>query len=196
MSVRRFRTRHAPNNQRDSRGKQREHVDPGVDSRLYRYAMQTKKRAGYRIGELGALTGASVDTVRYYERVGLLAQPERTAAGYRIYGEADRGRLRFIRRAKLLGLTLEEIRSLIETAGNGDCGPLRNEVLALLDEKIAECEHQLIEVKALRQDLVAQHRRVAGAGCDCSAFPETCACLPSGAVEHSGKGGELHGRGH
>lgn len=169
-------------------------LDTGVYSGVYRCAMETERPAGYRIGELGALTGASVDTVRYYERVGLRPQPKRTAAGYRFYGEADRGRLLFIRRAKLLGLTLEEIRGLIETAGMGDCGRLRDEVLSLLDEKIAERERQLVEVKALRQSLVAQHRLVAGTGCDCSAFPDSCGCLPSRAGEHPGKGGELHGR--
>jgi DNA-binding transcriptional MerR regulator len=66
------------------------------------------------IGGLAAELGVSNDTVRYYERRGLLPEPERTGAGYRLYGDEDRWRLAFILRAKHLGFTLREIVGLLE----------------------------------------------------------------------------------
>ena len=72
-----------------------------------------------RIGELAARAGASADTVRYYERLRLLGPPARSESGYRLYSAVELGRLRFIRRAKRLGLSLEEIRSLLGVAEEG-----------------------------------------------------------------------------
>lgn len=66
-----------------------------------------------RIGELASRTGCNLETVRYYERIGLLAPPPRSAAGYRSYGRIDADRLRFIVRSRGLGFSLEEIRSLL-----------------------------------------------------------------------------------
>ena len=66
-----------------------------------------------KIGELARAAGVPIDTVRYYERQGLLPLPARTASGYRQYGHDDAARLRFVRRAKALGFTLEEIRELL-----------------------------------------------------------------------------------
>lgn len=66
------------------------------------------------IGGLAAELGVSIDTVRYYERRGLLPEPERTGAGYRLYGDEDRWRLAFILRAKHLGFTLRESVGLLE----------------------------------------------------------------------------------
>lgn len=66
------------------------------------------------IGGLAHELGVSVDTVRYYERRGLLPEPERTDAGYRLYGDEDRWRLAFILRAKHLGFTLREIVGLLD----------------------------------------------------------------------------------
>jgi DNA-binding transcriptional MerR regulator len=65
------------------------------------------------IGQLAKAAGVHVETVRYYERRGLLAEPPRTAAGYRQYGEADVWRLEFIGRAKRLGFTLAEIADVL-----------------------------------------------------------------------------------
>ena len=66
---------------------------------------------GLRIGELSERCGVSPDTVRFYEREGLLPRPRRTASRYRVCDEEDEGRLRFIRRAQALGLTLDDIRA-------------------------------------------------------------------------------------
>jgi len=67
------------------------------------------RNAGIQIGELARRSGCNVETVRYYERIGLLPTPARTAGGYRLYETADVRRLMFARRARELGFTLEEV---------------------------------------------------------------------------------------
>jgi MerR family copper efflux transcriptional regulator len=69
------------------------------------------------IGRLADEVGVSIDTVRFYEKRGLLPQPARTAGGYRAYSPEDTWRLRFILRAKELGFTLREIRELLDGGG-------------------------------------------------------------------------------
>src|SRR5215204_6490558 len=69
-----------------------------------------------KIGEVARQTWLSIKTIRYYESRGLLEKPPRTEGGYRLYGPEEVARLRFVQRAKLLGLTLEEIRELVELA--------------------------------------------------------------------------------
>jgi DNA-binding transcriptional MerR regulator len=69
--------------------------------------------AGIRIGELSRRTGCNIETIRYYERIGLLPAPVRSAGRYRLYDTADLRRLSFIRRARDLGSTLDEVRSLV-----------------------------------------------------------------------------------
>ena len=70
-----------------------------------------------KIGELAQRAGVRIDTVRYYERQGLLPAPQRQASGYRRYEDSDVARLRFVRRAKALGFTLIEIRELLALSG-------------------------------------------------------------------------------
>ena len=67
-----------------------------------------------KIGELSRATGTNIETIRYYERIGLLPEPARTAGNYRSYGEAHRTRLAFVRHSRELGFTIEEVRSLLE----------------------------------------------------------------------------------
>lgn len=77
-----------------------------------------------RIGDLARATGTTVETIRYYERIGLLAKPGRTGGNYRAYGARDLKRLNFIRHARGLGFEIAEIRSLLDLADNPDrdCG--------------------------------------------------------------------------
>ena len=75
--------------------------------------------AGMTIGRFAAEEGVGVETVRFYQRRGLLARPERTGPGYREYTDADRQRLAFIRRARGLGFTLGEISELLGPAADG-----------------------------------------------------------------------------
>lgn len=76
-----------------------------------------------RVSELAARVGTSADTVRYYEKVSLLPEPDRTPSGYRLYAEEAADRLRFIRGAQRLGLKLRGIRELLLECVTGDCTP-------------------------------------------------------------------------
>ncbi len=104
-----------------------------------------------RIGALATQAGVSIDTVRYYERAGLLSPPSRTAAGYRIYPADTVGRLRFIRRAKDLGFSLEEIRDLLTLSDRRDSGVAA--VRRIASHRLADVEARLGELTALRDGL-------------------------------------------
>lgn len=116
-----------------------------------------------RIGELAARCGVSVDTVRFYERRGLLPRPTRSAAGYRLYGENDESRLRFVRQAQANGLTLSDIRELLRQGESGAPDECQR-VAALLRERIASVEHKLAELEAFRCELVRSLERCEAAG--------------------------------
>lgn len=77
---------------------------------------QESSKDTIRIGRLAELSGVSIDTVRYYERAGLLPEPSRRASGYREYSHSDVERLRFVRRSKELGFSLSEIADLLSLA--------------------------------------------------------------------------------
>ena len=83
--------------------------------------MDTTAVRGLRVAELAAAVGVSPDTVRYYERAGLLPPPDRTAAGYRSYDAGAVDRLRFIQGAQRLGLHLADIRDLLTVRDTGTC---------------------------------------------------------------------------
>lgn len=109
-----------------------------------------------KIGELAQRSGVGIDTVRFYEREGLLPKAQRLASGYRVYAPDDLKRLRFVRRAKALGFTLPEIRDLLALSGQrtGDMAALRSlaaDKLAGVDARIAELQR----VRAGLQALVA-----------------------------------------
>jgi len=96
------------------------------------------------IGELSRRTGANIETIRYYERIGMLPAPPRTASGRRIYGLVETRTLTFIRRSRELGFTLDEIRALLALAtdnGANTCSQVRELAarhLAHVDAKIAD----------------------------------------------------------
>lgn len=103
------------------------------------------------IGQLSRRTGVPIDTVRYYEKQALLPAPVRSASGYRHYEDGDVLRLTFIRRAKTLGFTLEEIRDLLalSQAHDGDMSAIR----AAAASKLADVEHRLAELTRVRDGL-------------------------------------------
>lgn len=104
-----------------------------------------------QIGLLAKRAGVPIDTVRYYERNGILPPPERQASGYRAYDERDVERLRFLRRAKALGFTLVEIRDLLELSSrrDDDMGSLKTAA----SEKLADVERKLAELSRIRDGL-------------------------------------------
>jgi DNA-binding transcriptional MerR regulator len=85
------------------------------------------------IGQLAEAAGVHVETIRYYERRGLLPEPPRSAAGYRQYGPDDLWRLEFVGRAKALGFTLTEVGELLQEDTRSDVGSVRAIVLRKLE---------------------------------------------------------------
>ena len=120
----------------------------------------------HSIGALAKATDTNVETIRYYERIELLPKPERTSANYRAYGQDELVRLSFIRRARELGFTIEQIRALLDLANSrdNDCCT----VDALAQAHLAEIESKLSDLRALRRelrDLIGQCQRGKIADC-------------------------------
>lgn len=106
---------------------------------------------GYRIGDLARATDTRVETIRWYEKQGLLPRPPRTAGNYRLYGEAELGRLSFIRRARDLGFSLDQVRALLDLAANADRDCSSVDVIAA--EHLAEVDRKIADLTALRREL-------------------------------------------
>jgi DNA-binding transcriptional MerR regulator len=115
------------------------------------------------VSALAKRVGVGADTVRYYERAGLLPAPERTAADYRIYDESAVDRLRFIQGAQRLGLRLREIKTLLEVRDTGRCPCEPAE--QLLGNHIAEIDRELARLRSLRGELVAMVDRLPSQDC-------------------------------
>lgn len=113
------------------------------------------------IGRLARAAGVGVDTVRFYERAGLMPQAPRTASGYRSYGSDAVERLRFIRRAKALGFALEEVGELLRLSeGKGG----RAGVKALAERRLADLERRIRELSVFRDALARYARQCSGHG--------------------------------
>lgn len=112
-----------------------------------------------KIGELAQATQTPTETIRFYEREGLLPAPPRTASNYRRYGPAQVERLSLIRRCRALDMNLQEIRALLAIwdAQGPHCG----EVSALLDAHLAHVNARLLELEALRAALQSLRQRCA-----------------------------------
>ncbi len=106
-----------------------------------------------RIGELAQRLGLNPKTIRYYESIGLLPQPERTASGYRTYEQSDEDLLIFIRTAQRLGITLDEVREILALRDRGErpCTYVRN----VLRRQVAEIHQRITELERLRDELLA-----------------------------------------
>lgn len=131
-----------------------------------------------KIGELAHRADVGIDTVRYYERQGLLPPPQRLASGYRRYEPTAVARLRFVRRAKALGFTLAEIRELLALSGRreDDMGGLK----AAAAGKLADVEVKLSELTRIRDGL-----RTLVASCPGHGALEECPILNALAEENA-----------
>lgn len=105
----------------------------------------------YRIGEITRLTELSADTLRYYEKIGLLPEVSRTDSGIRQYDDKDVARLNFIKRAQRMNFSLEEIRTLLSM--REDPQHARDEVRRLTATKLADIESHLDDLSTLRNEL-------------------------------------------
>lgn len=110
-----------------------------------------------KIGELAKTAGISVQTIRYYEQCGLMRKPERKPSRYRVYGENDVFRLRFILKAKTLGFTLDEIKHVLELSEKQAC-PC-GDVQRLAEERLARVEAEIHELSKFRDGLARAIKR-------------------------------------
>lgn len=112
-----------------------------------------------RIGELADAADVNTKTVRYYESIGLMPEPDRTPAGYRSYTPDALERLRFIRDSQATGLTLAEIQSILELKDTG--ARTCHHTQTLLDEHLADIDHQIHQLHTARQQLLDLAQRAA-----------------------------------
>ncbi|WP_249011806.1 MerR family DNA-binding protein [Conexibacter sp. DBS9H8] len=128
------------------------------------------------VTQIAAAVGLPSRTVRYYDSIGLVSPSARSDAGYRLYDAEAEGKLRFVRQAKALGFSLEEVRQLIAAAESGCCGQVVPELQRLLSEKVAEIDQRIGELSAFRQHLV-DYAEGDGGGCGCQGHGAFCGCL-------------------
>ena len=125
---------------------------------------------GVRIGRLAHDTGLSVDTIRFYEREGLLREPPRSEGGFRLYAARDEGHLRFIRRAQELGFSLGEVRELLSI--QDERGRACTRVRGLIGQKLKSVRGKMESLKALEATLEAALDR-----CESAAARDACPVL-------------------
>ncbi len=139
------------------------------------------------IGETARRVGTTPKALRHYEALGLIPPAVRTSNGYRWYRPEDVNRILFIRRAKALGLSLEEIRALVIVAEGGQCHLTKAELAQVLARKIADCTERIEALVAFRDSLAMTARQlvepdvrdVESCCPSCAAFAPSCDCLPA-----------------
>lgn len=139
-----------------------------------------------RIGELAAATGVDVETIRYYEREGLLAAPARQANGYRAYGTGQLERLSFIRHCRALEIPLADIQRLLEFAAQPakECGGIDR----LIDEQLLKVRARLKSMRALERQLAELRKR-----CDAHHAVGECGILHELVAAAHGEACACHG---
>jgi DNA-binding transcriptional MerR regulator len=122
-------------------------------SRNFSYGQNIEQREGrqLKVGEVSKLSGVGIEALRFYERSGLLDRPARTYSGYRLYDESVLERLAFIKKAQVLGFSLDEIRQLIthKRAGENPC----EEVREIVRERLSELEEKIQQMLRYRDEL-------------------------------------------
>lgn len=122
-------------------------------------AITDARAEGLTIGQLSALTGVNIETIRYYEKIGMLPAPPRTESGRRVYGPTETRILAFIRRSRELGFSLDEVRALLRLGGpeKASCREVR---------KVAA--HHLDDIRAKITDLRKLERLLAKTVAQCT----------------------------
>ncbi|MEW6628975.1 MAG: helix-turn-helix domain-containing protein [Pseudomonadota bacterium] len=105
------------------------------------------------IGEMGKATNTKIETIRYYEKIGLLPKPARTSSNYRDYGQAELGRLSFIRRSRDLGFSLDQVRALLGLSDDKSCDCAGIDRIA--NQHLVEVDRKIADLQALRRELKA-----------------------------------------
>ncbi|MDZ7728498.1 MAG: MerR family DNA-binding transcriptional regulator [Dehalococcoidia bacterium] len=105
------------------------------------------------IQKAAELSGLTPKTLRFYEDAGLIPAPARSAAGYRLFSTSDVRRLRLVRRAKILGLPLAEIKDLADLAFRDSCGSFEERLEELVTQRLEDVERTISELTSLREEL-------------------------------------------
>jgi DNA-binding transcriptional MerR regulator len=114
-------------------------------------------KAQLTIGELAGELQLNPRTIRYYEEVGLLPEPRRSESGYRLYSPHEIERLRLVKRAKLLGLSLVEIKEIVEYAIDRRCDVMEDRLLSLVEAKLGEIDQKIDDLAVFRDNLRQYH---------------------------------------
>ena len=132
---------------------------------------------GLRIGQLARRVGVSTAAIRFYERSGVLPEPERSDSGYRLYAEEAERRLRFVKACQRLGLTLGEIRDVLAFRDRGErpCAY----VAGVVDHRLGQIGERLEELRSLQAELTALRDRMRRDGADATREAEYCAYIES-----------------
>ena len=150
------------------------------------------------IGELARRTGIQVETIRYYEREGLLPEPARTDGNYRVYGQGHLEQVQFIRHCRSLDMSLDEVRTLLRLKHSpaDGCG----DVNTLLDEHLRHVTRRIKELKGLERELKALRARCASESdaAHCGILSELATAsrleVAGGAARRDSRPGDVHGR--
>lgn len=138
--------------------------------------------ATHTVKGAAARVGLPSRTLRYYDSIGLVCPP-RTPSGYRMYGPEEERRLLFVRQARTLGFSLDEIRDLLAVVERREDSKGVAEIEGLLDEKIAAIDQQLTELGAFRERLLSFRDDQA---CGCSGHGAFCDCANGAAPADQG----------
>ncbi|MBI1355709.1 MAG: MerR family transcriptional regulator [Acidobacteria bacterium] len=136
---------------------------------------------GLTIGKVAERAGVKIDTLRYYERQGVIAPPQRTGSNYRVYDWDTVRRVRFVKRAQELGFTLAEIKELLElrVTESASCADVRDQALA----KVADLEKKIRSLQAMRRVLSKLADKCVGQDAPLSACPVLDALDEKGKVQ-------------
>lgn len=133
-----------------------------------------------RISELAETVGVPVSTVRYYERVGLLAAPARTGSGYREYDDDAATQLLFVTRARKLGLSCDQILELLPIWGGADCASAHDEVARLIEGKKDEIAARIAELTTFADQLDSVGKLLSEAPPPHACRTDLSCCVPAG----------------
>lgn len=140
------------------------------------------------IGQVSRLTGVSAKAIRYYESIGLLPRPARSANQYRRYGLAEVNRIILLRRIRLLGVPLSAARSLLAGASDARCAEVRDHLLALVDERLGAIDQEIAELQLLRGGVERYQRALAN--CHPAAHEPFSACQDMACLATTGGAGD------
>lgn len=137
------------------------------------------------IGELARLTGFNAKAIRYYEQVGVLPPSSRSENGYRRYSQADVNRLHLLRRLRLLGISLEEAKSLVVATIDAPCYEVQHDLFHLINARLVALDQEIAELHRLREEVVGYQQQLVRSAMEkdepfTTCYDQSCpACSPS-----------------